>query len=75
MRPEDMSAVHIYIPDASYLLLFSKRQLHQIIWVLHAPSSHRLALVCKYAIDARTGGLFMPTYVELNMTHLNNLRQ
>ena len=61
MSLEDMSAVHIYIADASSSLVFQKHQVHQIRLVLHAPSSHMLALVSKYAIDGRIGGWFKPT--------------
>jgi len=67
-----MSAVHIFIADASSLLWFRKYQMHQIRWVLHAPNSHMLALVSKYAIDARIGGWFKPSYIECNQTHLKN---
>jgi hypothetical protein len=33
-----------------------------------------LALVSNYAIDARIGGWFNPTYIELNQMHLKNSR-
>jgi hypothetical protein len=69
---EDMLGVYISIADASSLLRFRKCQVHWIRWILHAPNSHMLALVSQYAIDARIGGWFKPTYLELNQTHLKN---
>jgi hypothetical protein len=33
-----------------------------------------LALIFQDAIDARIGALFKPIYLELNHTHLRNLR-
>jgi hypothetical protein len=72
--PEDMSAVHIYILDARSLLRFMTRQVHGIREIIPAPSSRMLALVSKSAIDARNGGLFKPTYLELNQMHLKNSR-
>jgi len=69
-NPEDMSAVRIYIVTASSLLWFRKRQVHRIRWIVHAPNSWMLAVISKYAIDARIGGWFKPTYLELNQTHL-----
>jgi hypothetical protein len=74
MSLDDMLAVHIYMADASSLLQLRKRQVHRIGWVVHATSSHMLALVSKYAIDARIGGWFKPTYVQLNQMHLKNSR-
>jgi len=52
MSPEDMSAVHIHLVDASSSLWFRECQVHQIRWILHAPNSAILALVSKYAIAA-----------------------
>jgi len=72
--PEYMSAVHIYILDASSLLWSMKRQVHRMGEILHAPNSRMLALVSKSAIDARIGGWFKPTYQELDQTHLKNSR-
>jgi hypothetical protein len=72
--PEDMSAVYIKIADDSSLLRFRKRPVHRIRWILLAPDSHMLALVSKYAIDARIVGWFKPTYLELNKTKLKNSR-
>jgi len=68
--PENMSAVHICILDASSLVWFRKRQVHRIRWILHAPNSWMLALISKYAIDARIEGWFEPTYLEFNQMHL-----
>jgi hypothetical protein len=69
-----MSADYIEIADASSLLRFRKRHVYRIRWILLATNSHMLALILKYAIDARIGGWFRPTYLELNKTHLKNSR-
>jgi hypothetical protein len=69
-----MLAVYIYIADASCLLCVRKRQVYRVRWVLHAPCSHMLGHVSKYAIDARIGGWFQPTCIELNQMHLKNSR-
>jgi len=50
--------------NASAILWFRKRQVHRIGWILHAPNSHMLALISKYAIDAQIGGWLKPTYLE-----------
>jgi hypothetical protein len=71
--PVAMSAVDIDIINASSLLLFMKCQVHQITWILHAPNSRMVALILKYAIEARIGGWFKPTYWELNQTHMKIL--
>jgi len=72
--PEGMLAVHIFILDARSSLWCMKRQVHRIRRILHAPNSRMLALVSTSAIDARIGGWFKPTYLELNKTHLKNSR-
>ena len=38
-----------------------------IAWILHTPNSRMLALLSKYAINARIEGWFMPTYLELEL--------
>ena len=74
LSPENMSAVHVKIVAASLLLRFRKHHMHRIRWILHAPNFHTVALVFKDAIDARIGDRFKPTYLELNQTHVQNLR-
>jgi hypothetical protein len=74
-NPEERSAVHIYVIEALLWLWFRKRQVYRISWTLHASNSRKLlALASKYAIDARIGGCFKPTNLELNQTHLNTSR-
>ena len=63
----------MYIVDASSFLRFQNHQVHQIGWILHAPNSQMLALVSKYAIDPRIGGLFKPTYLEFEPDAPENL--
>ena len=46
---------------------------HWFRWILHALNSRTLALVSKYAIDARFLGWFKPTYLEMNQMHLKIL--
>jgi hypothetical protein len=47
---------------------------HRMGGILLAPNAQMLALVSKSPIDARIGGWFKPTYLELNKTHLKNSR-
>jgi hypothetical protein len=63
---EDMSAVHIYVVAARTLLGLRKCEVHRIRWILHASNSRISALILKDAIDARIGGWYKPTYLELN---------
>jgi hypothetical protein len=49
--PEDLSAVHMYIVNASSLLGYKKCQVHRIWWIVYAPNSWMLAVISKYAID------------------------
>jgi len=67
--PYDMLADHIYMVNASCVLWSRKRHVHRIRWILLVPDSWMVALVSKYAIDARIGGLFKPTYLEMDLTH------
>jgi hypothetical protein len=57
-RLEDMSTVHTYIAYGCSELGFRNHQLQWSRWVLHAPITHMVTLVSKYAIDATIRGWF-----------------
>jgi len=72
-RLEDMSAFYISNADHSTCCECRKRQVYRIGWILFAPNSHMLALVSKYAIDARIGGWFKPTLPRIEQDPLEEL--